>query len=333
MNIINRKRILAKMHLQKSIFDLVKIIILLIFINIITISIVYYCVSNNDYSILRNKFFSAVVLGSIILSFFIFYIWRNTPKIYLIGLVAPRWQTTITHFLRKIGYELTDSNSHSLSFIKSANGLKDFLIRYLSTKCVIIEDEEMLYACMWTEHRQERAVDIIPTGKSEIRLIKEALYTNKEKNDESQSANLKLYKQTDKGIKLEMEFLHADNSIEKFSVTEPIAVKKVLSWPWDSELTEAESLKRVSPTVSLTYSEKKYNLWASVIHKVGDDFEFIVCLQHKKIIEGKKKSAELQEQDVQVAQADAVPISKLPELFHLFYTGDFDTLAKKIDER
>ena len=68
-------------------------------------------------------------------------------------------------------------------------------------------------------------------------------------------------------MKLSGEFLHADGYIESFNFPEAEAINRVVAFPWEAQLREAELLKKCSPTVSLEYPEKARLLWASVIEK------------------------------------------------------------------
>jgi hypothetical protein len=325
MNNIDRKRLLVKASIKKDFGDL---FMYLPFTGGVTIAVMYACVFRNAYRLLKDPLITVIVAGSVTLSIAVVFLWYRTPKIHLLGSVLPKWQTAITRSLRKIGYDLVDSNSHVISFYK---GRKHWF-SVMHTKCVIFEDRDRLYACVW-KGSVNITRDILYSGKSEARSIQRILYANDESHAEPQIADLRRQTPPDSNNKLKMEFLHADNSVDDFSISEQEAVKRVLSLPWDSELSQAVLLRQVSPTVSLEYPERKHVLWASVIQKVGDDFEFLVCLQRKDKISVKKKLSGPQEKDIQIAESDEISISELPELFHLFYAGEFETLANKIKKR
>jgi hypothetical protein len=76
-------------------------------------------------------------------------------------------------------------------------------------------------------------------------------------------------------MRLSGEFLHADGHIESFKFPEAEAISRLIAFPWDAQLHEAELLKKCSPTVSLEYPEKACLLWASVIEKHKEP-EFLV---------------------------------------------------------
>jgi hypothetical protein len=118
-------------------------------------------------------------------------------------------------------------------------------------------------------------------------------------------------------MRLSGEFLHADGHIESFKFPEAEAISRLIAFPWDAQLHEAELLKKCSPTVSLEYPEKACLLWASVVEKHKES-EFLV---HFEKDAGKACS-----------ENDGIALSLLPELIRSFYRGDFDALTKAISK-
>ena len=131
-------------------------------------------------------------------------------------------------------------------------------------------------------------------------------------------------------MKLHQEFLHADNRLESFEASEEDAIKRTLSFSWDSELEHANHSKMCSPTVSLEYPEKKRVLWASVIEK-KDEAEFLVCFQEKRAPKGFMRLFSKEEKDVIVAQKDGIVLNALPNFFRTFYRGKFEKLETEIN--
>jgi hypothetical protein len=130
-------------------------------------------------------------------------------------------------------------------------------------------------------------------------------------------------------MKLHLEFLDAENRVTSSSVSEDEALKATLAFDWEAELLQAQSLQLCSPTVSLEYPDKKQVLWASAIEK-NSEIEFLVCFQEKRQPSGLMSLFSSREKDASVAEKDEIVLSSLPNLFRLFYLGEFESLEKAI---
>ncbi len=266
----------------------------------------------------------AIMICSVLLSIVLVLLWNGAPRLYLLGEELSGWKHKITPALKAIGYTVTDSGPSNVHFYKK-RGV------FSGTQLLILQDNAKLYAFVW-KGAGHLKYNFTFFGKSEARKIRELIYNNNESPHEPRFEVYQRLDPIDKTVNLRMELLHADNHVEAFNVSEEEAIKRALSFSWDSELSQAELRKECSPTVSLEYPQKTHILWASVIGQ-PDEFEFLVCLQCKKALNSSKQLSDGQEKETVVAQADEISISKLPELFHLFYAGEFETLAEKIEKR
>lgn len=308
MNSEDRNRILHAGQIKKSWGDL---LVYLSFTGGFAATILYAYIFRHARIVSGDRLIHTIFTCSVLLSIAVVFLWLRTPSVYLLGKAMANWKTSVSHSLRTLGYEVSHTDRYFISLYKKRPNL--FISDYI--RLVVVINAGALYACIWKDAgRLDR--DIGYSGKSEICLIVKQLYANVDSQVGPQLLDKECPKTVDSDTKMHIEFLHADNSLKSFKLSEEEAIKRTLIFPWDSELSQSESLQKVSPTVSLVYPEKKHVLWASVLQQIDKEFDFLVCL--------------MQENDIVTAQADGIALSTLPELFHLFYQGDFEALSKAI---
>jgi hypothetical protein len=121
-------------------------------------------------------------------------------------------------------------------------------------------------------------------------------------------------------MRLHQEFLYADAHTESWEAAEKKeAIERIRAFQWESELIAANQLKQCSPTVTIEYPQRKHVLWASVIEK-NEELEFLVFFQD--VTSCKSKPAE----------RDGFSLRELPNLFELFYRGEFDGFRNALEK-